>query len=226
MRKLALLAAVVAVTVAVVPAGRGARAAEILTATVGPGFTISLTRDGAAVTRLDPGTYTVQVTDNSDLHNFHLSGPGGVNESTGIEATGTSTWTVTLVDDPYTGNEYTYVCDAHPLSMKGTFRVGAAAPPTTTKPSKLYGVVGPGRTITLGTALGKRTARVAAGKYAIVVRDRSKTESFHLSGPGVNRETGKAFTGSITWNVTLRAASAYRYWSDAHPTLKGTLKTS
>jgi plastocyanin len=225
MRRLVLLGAVVAVTVAVVPAGRGAPAAETLTATVGPGFTISLTRDGAAVTRLDPGTYTVQVTDNSDLHNFHLFGPGGVNESTGIEATGTSTWTVTLVDDPYAGNEYTYVCDAHPLSMKGTFRVGAATPPAT-PPSRLYGVVGPGRTIALGTARGKRTARVAAGKYAIVVRDRSKTESFHLSGPGVNRKTGKAFTGSATWNVTLRVASAYRYWSDAHPTLKGTLKTS
>jgi hypothetical protein len=42
----------------------------------------------------------------------------------------------------------------------------------------------------------------------------------------VNRKTGRAFTGTATWNVTLRAASTYRYWSDAHPTLKGTLKTS
>jgi plastocyanin len=218
-RRLSLLFVLAAATAAVAPAVQGAGTAETLTGTVGPGFTINLTRGGAAVTQLDAGEYTFQITDSSDLHNFHLFGPGGVNQSTGVEATGPATWTVTLVD-----GTYTYLCDAHPTSMKGTFRIGAA-PPTTT-PSKLYGLVGPGRTIALGTASGKRTARVAAGKYSIIVRDRSKTDSFHLSGPGVNRKTSKAFTGSATWNVTLKAASTYRYWSDAHPALKGTLKTS
>ena len=108
--------------------------------------------------------------------------------------------------------------------MKKTFRVGAA-PPVTTTP-KLYGTVGPARSITLGRAAGKRTASVAAGKYVVIVRDRSKTDSFHLSGPGVNRKTGRAFTGSASWTVRLKSASAYRYWSDARPALKGTLRTN
>ena len=44
---------------------------------VGPGFTISLTTEsGARVTKLDPGTYDIEVQDLSDEHNFHLSGPG------------------------------------------------------------------------------------------------------------------------------------------------------
>jgi plastocyanin len=214
---IALLSIAAAVTAAFVPAGQGA--GETLTGVVGPGFNISLTRGGAAVTQLDAGEYTIQVSDKSDFHNFHLQGPGGVSQFTGAEEIVDVTWNVTVVD-----GVYTYVCDVHPATMKKTFRVGAAPP--TTKPAKLYGVVGPGRTITLGTVTGKRTARVAAGKYTVVVRDRSKAESFHLLGPGVNRRTGRAFTGSTTWNVTLKAASTYRYWSDAHPALKGTLKTS
>jgi plastocyanin len=216
-RRLALLIATAAVSAAFVSAGQGA--GETLTGTVGPGFNISLTRTGEAVTQLDAGGYTIQVSDKSDFHNFHLQGPGGVSQFTGAEQIEEVTWNVTLVD-----GVYTYLCDVHPASMKKTFRVGAAPP--VTKPVKLHGVVGPGRTIALGTAAGKRTARVAAGKYAVVVRDRSKAESFHLAGPGVNRKTGRPFVGSVTWNVTLKPASTYRYWSDAHPGLKGTLKTS
>ena len=217
MRRLALLSAAAAVTAAFVPAGQGAE--TILIGKVGPGFTITLTNGGVGVTQLDPGGYTIQVTDDSDLHNFHLSGPGGVSQFTGIEETGTFTWTVTLVD-----GVYTFVCDAHVASMKRTFRVGAAPP--TTAPSKLFGVVGPGRKLTLGKVSGRRTTTVAGGKYSIAVRDRSKTESFHLSGPGVNRKTGTKFVGSATWAVTLKAASTYRYWSDAHPSVKVTIKTS
>ena len=46
--------------------------------TVGPEFEISF-RDaqGNKVTKLDPGTYDVQVRDLADVHTFHLQGPGG-----------------------------------------------------------------------------------------------------------------------------------------------------
>ena len=48
-----------------------------LTASVGPGFEISLTgADGAAVSTLSAGDYTIEVDDQSDIHNFHLTGPG------------------------------------------------------------------------------------------------------------------------------------------------------
>ena len=216
-RRLSLLSVIAAVTAAFVPAGQGA--GETLIATVGPGFGISLSRGDVAVTQLDAGSYTIQVSDKSDFHNFHLTGPGSLSRETGLDEIHDETWEVTFVN-----GVHTYLCDAHPSSMKKTFRVGAA-PPVTTTP-KLYATVGPTRTITLGKAAGKRTASVEEGKYVVVVRDRSKTDSFHLSGPGVNRKTGRAFTGSASWPVTLKAASAYRYWSDARPALKGTLKTS
>ena len=68
-------------------------------------------------------TYEIEVTDLSDFHNFHLTGPS-VNEDTGVAFTGKVTWHVTLGD----GN-YVYVCDVHPSSMRGTFTAGT--PPTT-----------------------------------------------------------------------------------------------
>lgn len=216
MRKLFLLSVIAALGAVLVPSGQGA--GGTLTGTVGPGFTISLTMNGAPVTQLDPGDYTIQVSDKADLHNFHLSGPG-VNEATDVPGTGDATWNVTFVD-----GTYSYVCDAHVSTMHGSFRVGP--PPPTVKSGKLFANVGPGNKITLGTAAGKRSAKVTGGSYTITVVDKSKTHSFHLSGPGVNKKTGTKFTGTVTWKVTLKTASAYRYWSDARPTLGSTLKTS
>ena len=216
MRKLFLLATIAALSAALVPSGQGA--GGTLIGTVGPGFTISLTMNGQPIRQLDPGDYTIQVSDLSDLHDFHLSGPG-VNEATDVPGTGDTTWNVTFVD-----GTYSYVCDAHVSTMHGSFRVGA--PPPTVKNGKLFANVGPGSKITLGTAAGKRTARVTGGTYTITVVDRSTTHSFHLSGPGVNKKTGARFTGKVVWKVNLQSASAYRYWSDARPTLGSTLKTS
>ena len=55
-----------------------------LTASVGPGFEISLTdADGSDVTTLAAGTYTIDVDDQSDAHNFHLTGTG-VDEMTDV----------------------------------------------------------------------------------------------------------------------------------------------
>ena len=115
---------------AAVSVARPSSTAGTLQASVGPGYTISLSQNGTKVTQLDPGTYTIDVNDQSGIHNFHLTGPG-VNEATDIEGTGQTTWTVTFAD-----GTYTYVCDAHPTQMRGTFTVGSApAPTTTTTPS-------------------------------------------------------------------------------------------
>src|SRR5262249_9040208 len=100
-----------------------------LTGNVGQGdsFIISLTGPGGTpVKNLDPGTYTLVVHDFSDIHDFHLFGPGNVDVCTDIGTIEDKTFTVTLV-----AGTYTYVCDAHP-SMKGTFTVGGVAPTTTT----------------------------------------------------------------------------------------------
>jgi hypothetical protein len=82
----------------------------------------------------------------------------------------------------------------------------------------LAGSVGPGAKIVL-------TKSVAAGKAKITVHDLSATDDFHLSGPGVNKKTGVAFKGTVTWTVTLKAGT-YLYRSDTHAKLKGTLRVS
>lgn len=88
-----------------------------LVATVGPGFTIRLTRGGRKVIRLKPGTYTIVVRDRARIHNFHLRGRG-VNKKTGVAFVGTATWRVKLVS-----GLYRYNCDPHITTLRGSFRV-------------------------------------------------------------------------------------------------------
>ena len=89
-----------------------------LTASVGPGFDISLTdADGNPVSSLAAGSYTIDVDDQSDIHNFHLTGPG-VDETTDVGGTGTDTWTVT-----FEAGSYHYQCDPHASQMNGDFEV-------------------------------------------------------------------------------------------------------
>jgi plastocyanin len=75
----------------------------------------------------------------------------------------------------------------------------------TAAPSKLKGTVGPGETISLKTAAGKKVSVVSRGTYAITVTDRSDEHNFQLTGPGTKRQiTGVGFTGTKT--VTVRLA--------------------
>jgi plastocyanin len=98
----------------------GGAANPQLIGTVGPGFTITLTdSNGVPVTSIAPGTYDIEVTDYADIHNFHLFGPGNVDEKTTVSGTGQFSWTVTLVP-----GTYTFQCDPHAASgMRGTFTV-------------------------------------------------------------------------------------------------------
>ena len=88
-----------------------------LDATVGPGFTITLTQNGQPASTLTPGSYTINVDDKSDIHNFHLTGPS-VDKSTDVSGTGTQTWTVTLQN-----GSYHFQCDPHAATMNGSFTV-------------------------------------------------------------------------------------------------------
>jgi hypothetical protein len=73
-------------------------------------------------------------------------------------------------------------------------------------PSKLRGAVGPGETISLKTATGKKVSTVSRGTYSITVSDRSDEHNFYLSGPGMKKQlTGVDFVGTKTVKVTLRA---------------------
>lgn len=111
--KLVALAAVVAALV--VPSAIAAT--PTLNGTVGPGFTITLTKGGKKVTKLTAGSYVIKVADKSNIHNFRLKGPG-VNKTTGVGQKATVTWKVTLKK-----GKYTIVCDPHATIMKSTFTV-------------------------------------------------------------------------------------------------------
>jgi plastocyanin len=85
----------------------------------GPGFEIEVRQDGADVETLSPGTYTLSVEDKSDMHNFHLIGPGVDEEVTDVPFVGEKSVTVTLQ-----AGTYTYQCDPHASQgMQGTFTV-------------------------------------------------------------------------------------------------------
>jgi hypothetical protein len=182
-------------------------------------FIISLLDpSGTPVSQLAPGTYTVNVTDNGTIHNFHLFGPG-VDKKTDVEGTGKVTWTVTLTD-----GTYTFQCDVHSNVMHRTFTVGTPPPPPPPPPPAkvLKGSVGPGHTI----SLKKNRSAVKSlkhGKYVVKVRDRSAKLNFHLKGPGFNKKTGVHFKGKKKWKVKLRAGK-YVYKSDAGKHLKKSFK--
>jgi plastocyanin len=178
-----------------------------LVATVGrnDSFSISLSdASGSPVTHLDPGTYDVAVHDLSEMHNFHLHGPG-VQQATAVGNVEDVVWTVTLTD-----GKYAFDCAAHPATMNGWFTVGEVAP------TRFSAAVGPKRIISLKPKVAE------VGPATITVNDRSRVDNFHLTGPGVNKKTGVAFRGRVTWNVTLQPG-IYSYRSDKHKTMRGSL---
>ena len=111
------LAFVALLGAALVIVASASAAVPTLKATDGPGFTISLKKGTTKVTKLKAGKYKIVVRDLSNIHNFHLTGPG-INKKTGVGAKGTFTWTVTLKK-----GTYKYICDPHAAIMKGSFKV-------------------------------------------------------------------------------------------------------
>ena len=238
MRGLLLITVVAALALA----GSAGAQNPTLFGTVGPGFSIRVV-DGAGnrVTRIPPGTYTVQVNDLATEHNFHLSGPAGFDMSTTVDGTGSVTWTVT-----FQAGTYHYQCDPHFNTMKGDITVENGAPlpapapppPTTTTAStppppapppprpvrKLIGSVGPGATISLRFN-GRKVTTLKAGLVSITIADRSAKDNFRLKGIGVNRGTSKLGRGAVTWRVTLKRG-LYVYSSDATPTLRGAFRVT
>jgi plastocyanin len=99
--------------------GGGGSASGTLTGETGPGFTIEVSQDGEDAETVQAGTYTLEVEDKSDMHNFHLIGPGVDEEVTDVAFVGDKSVTVTLQK-----GTYTYQCDPHAASgMKGSFTV-------------------------------------------------------------------------------------------------------
>jgi plastocyanin len=217
-RLLPLIALAVGLLAFGLPASANIKSADIQTtplhAAVGPGFTITLTRqDGTSVTHLDPGTYAIIVDDKSEAHNFHLFG-AGVDQQTPVDAILTTTWEVTFQD----GKTYKFQCDAHPSSMRGSFTVGTVQPPPVVP--RLNGKV-TSRTISLKTAAGARVRLLPEGNYRIIVSDTTKAQNFHLKGPGVNRKTRVGTRATVTWKLRLDPGK-FVYRSDKSTVLRRT----
>jgi plastocyanin len=109
-----------AVAAALAAAGSGSAAtAKTLNGTVGPGFTIGLTMQGKKVTKLKAGKpYRFVISDQADIHDFHLSGPGLNRVLTSVEFTGTKTFVLRLKK-----GTYRFLCDPHSSIMHGRFLV-------------------------------------------------------------------------------------------------------
>jgi plastocyanin len=112
MNRILVLGATLGVALAVAATATAAVTVNRLTATDGPGFTITMSKKSVKA-----GTYVITVRDRSSIHNFHLTGPG-VNKKTSVAAVKTSTWTVKLKK-----GTYKFVCDPHKTIMFGSLKV-------------------------------------------------------------------------------------------------------
>ena len=109
------------------------------------------------------------------------------------------------------------------LLLATMFLAGSARPAT--KATALTGTVGPGFTISLKDANGKRVTQLDPGDYAITINNLSPSQehNFHLTGPGIDMAS-EFDNKPVTWNVTL-TNGVYKYHCDAHPgQMKGSFR--
>jgi hypothetical protein len=98
---------------------------------------------------------------------------------------------------------------------------------TTMAVPKLHGTIGPGFTISLKDAHGKKVATLKHGKYTFVVRDEANIHNFTLNGPGTKNKTitGTSFVGTKSVPVTLKNGT-YTFYCTVHPTITGKFKVA
>jgi hypothetical protein len=98
-----------------------------LIGTVRDDFTIDLKHpNGDRVMSVPPGTYDFEIHDESSFHNFHLTGPLGIDLKTEVGDITTVVWEDVVLQPSST---YTYVCDPHFNSMNGSFTTHAPPQP-------------------------------------------------------------------------------------------------
>jgi plastocyanin len=121
LRIITVIAAALVATVAAAAALGQSASTPILRGTVGPGFTISLTKGGKKVRTLRAGIYTITVRDKAASHNFTLereTKPKIEKHVTSTAFIGTKSMKVTLKK-----GEWKYYCSVHESTMHGSFVV-------------------------------------------------------------------------------------------------------
>jgi plastocyanin len=116
--RLFVLAAFAAAALAASSSGAAA-SPKTVNGSVGPGYTIGLSMHGKKVTTLKAGlAYRFVIKDQSDIHDFHLMGPGLDRVLTSVDYTGTKSFVLKLKK-----GSYKFRCDPHAPIMHGGFRV-------------------------------------------------------------------------------------------------------
>jgi len=87
--------------------------------------------------------------------------------------------------------------------------------------TKLVGSVDDLARISLDDQDGTPVTTLAPATYDVEVTDSTTFHNFHLTGPGVDRTTGVAATGTETWTLPL-AEGTYDYVCDLHTYMHGT----
>jgi NitT/TauT family transport system substrate-binding protein len=72
---------------------------------------------------------------------------------------------------------------------------------------------------------GRTVKALPEGQYTFVVNDRSRTQSFRIRGPGVNRTTSLRGLGRSTWTLSL-GPGRYTYGSSGTRRLRGTFRVT
>jgi hypothetical protein len=107
------------------------------------------------------------------------------------------------------------------VAVAALLTAGAAMAFTSAAPPKLNGSVGPGFTISLKDANGKKVKTLKAGKYTFVVADKGNIHTYDLKqvkGGKFHKEiTGASFTGKKTVTIKL-AKGKWEYYCATHPT--------
>jgi plastocyanin len=110
-----------AATLALLVSAPAQAAPPKLVGTVGPGFTIALTKAGKKVTKLKAGKYTFVISDKAAIHDFVLEQTTGgkwEKQLTSVPFVGKKAVTVTLKR-----GKWKYYCSPHESSMFGFFTV-------------------------------------------------------------------------------------------------------
>jgi plastocyanin len=121
MTRVSALFAAALVALALAATAFGGGAATTLVGTVGPGFTIHLTKGGKAVKTLRAGTYTFVIHDKASIHNFVVEQESGGNfekDLTDVSFVGTKTVKVMLKK-----GKWKFYCKPHEAQMFGFFTV-------------------------------------------------------------------------------------------------------